>query len=569
MLYKKFLSLFLLSYILYFNCLEANICSNLLSYNNSKEILSKQEKSIRSRLQAEPEKIYLETRKAAIKIIKNEEDKNFKYLIFAPTLKLIVKDLKNRLNDNDVANHREAFQGLINKGEILIKEGVPYADSIRFTLEYTLALDGVFLERHPHLNGEFHRGNAEHALEKIISRAPDILLLPSFQSVGFSYFNASRVAPLHLIGLYPSGLREGEPVPFADGFDMKPSEFSWHDIGHIEYMANRDFSYLDITFKPIERVVQEWGLTKRRIEKFHKTFRGNNKNIYDAITLLLFEILHERGYQYSLSVLKTQLETEKWTEILHRKLDNGYYKRFTWLNFDMFAELNIARKLLLKFLLKLRLEDQRNHAKAMHASSLDVRITHAPSIQLKKSKLSQFIINKRGIFIKLKNEDEVKVDFAILAQINPIENSPLDVAQKKLLSMARNAIVKETVLNMKCESVKIAKVIINSDFSITIELQDGRLVEINEVTFKDKGPSQNLILEREFFEIEQLMTLMAENKEAHYTVEPKEKVYFGRILEFGDKEIRIQSSNGVLELLSSEVLIDPMQKVDFDLLYSD
>lgn len=536
-----------------------------------KEDLEKREKEIIKTMQNDPAKLFTEIRKQAKKDFK---DGQFDYPIFEPTLRLIIDDMNTRVKEPLKEEDKKMLQQLIQKGEQLLQAGVPYKDSMRFTFKYTTAMDTIFLRLHPELGGTFHRTNAEHVLEKALARGPDVLLLPSFQSVGFTFFNASRAAPLHVIGLHPSGLREGEEVPFADGYDMMPSEFAWHDVGHIEYMADKDFEYIDTTFKPIERVVQEWDFTRKRVRAFHNTQKPN-KNLFDATTLLLFEILHERGFQYSLSVLKAQLDTPKWTEILQRKLQNGYYKRFHWVNMNLFPELENARKNLLEFIVKARAQDQKNHIAALFANDLAVRITHFPNIEYGKGMFGGIEIDDKETRLKsLLPDGKVQYPFVehlVLAQINPTQATPFSHEAMKDIN---------AVLHMKRAGQKVAvgqkaspinKILVRPDKSIVVVLEDKSTVPLSSISipssYKTLAPT---VLDRHFFEMNQTLGALERNTPLHYTLHKPTKVYLGTVQvenKDGRDYLNITTNDETKQIPLEEALIDPMQKSDFDNMY--
>lgn len=306
--------------------------------------------------------LFLETRHQ-MKTAKRS-DGDFPYPVFEPVLRRLILNLVIKFKA-ELTQEKSLLRRLMDEGLYLLVDHLPYKKTMRFVTRLLQEVDTLFLLKHPSLTSAFHKQNAEHVLEKLLHCAPDVLLFPSFQEVDVDYFLLTRPAPFHIVGITFSGFDPDDALPFADGFAMKPSEFYWDDIGHIEFMHNKDHAYIKQSFKPLERIISEWDFTRRRIFSYLTSIRSQ-VNLLDATKLILFELLHERGFQYSLVVLKAELDTPKWTEILNRKFINNYYRNSPEINPALFGELETARLQLLRFAEITRCQDQRKYIEAMH-----------------------------------------------------------------------------------------------------------------------------------------------------------------------------------------------------------
>lgn len=526
------------------------------------EALAQEEREFLTTHVQNPAAHFLKLRRLAL--ASKREDGDFSFEPHSVILKRALIDLRLRQMDGLSPEHQEKIARTMDHAKELLSEGSPYKAVHRFIFyEYLAVCDQLFLQQHPHLTGRFHFENAEHVLEKMLARGPDRLMFFSFQDVDPEYFATTRGAPLDMIGLHTQGSRPGEPIPYADGFPMMPSEFSWHDVGHIEFMAMRDFAYLDFTFKPIERVVQEWDLSRRRIGEFWKSFAAD-VNLYDAMALILFEILHERGYQYSFSVLKSQLDTPKWTEILIRKRDNNYFSNWPNFNFDVFDRLDEARRELLRFLNETRIKDQLLHIQAHQGFELEMRVVHTPRVGYAQANLVRLrIIEPHQIEVDLIDPQGQPYvsdnDHMILAQVNPVRVSPFtDAVVAKIEALFATGGVGPSAGRW----IEVS----NSGELFVSSSQERTPLDQIDIS---PGTHPNLLEKRRILQMRQVLGSFERNTPLSFTIEKTERTLIGvledRGLIRGERAISVRTHDGRVEILPlSEIRVDPLQKADFD-----
>jgi hypothetical protein len=319
-------------------------------------------------------------------------------------------------------------------------------------------------------------------------------------------------------------------------------------------MENADYNYLISTFKPLERVVQEWTLTEHRIFDYLCSIK-THLNLLDATKLILFEVLHERGFQYSLAVLKAQLDTPKWTEILLRKHKNNYYRNTPDMNVALFDELDNARHQLLAFVANARCSDQKNHIKALYGHALSVRITHFPKVEYGQGKLKEIVFSKYGAGLILKdqrgNDSEIKVSDLILAQVNPIKVTPFDAMTRRRIGSV-------------FDKYPDAKVIVTLDLTLIVEFSNGKRADL-EAHCSDVDAIDLSSSNRQYFELEQVLGSHERGETISYTQQKPTKVYIGTTHYHADSNtiaIKNDDSQTLIKLCLSEVLIDPLQKED-------
>lgn len=513
-------------------------------------VLEQKEKSLIASIQKHP----IDAFRAMRKLPRNH-DGDLLYAPFEPVFKRLILHMRPHVKDSCF---QEALQ--------LLNAGIPYKQTIRFVFKCLESVDTLFLKHHPHLTSSFHRDNAYRALEPLLKKSgggrhgPDLLLFPTFQEVNIPFFLKTRSVPIHIVGLNLNGLKPNEIPPFADGFPMSPAEFAWHDIGHIEFMADHDFKYLDQSFKPIERVTEEWDLTRRRLMRFLDS-QKSDPNLYSAIELILFEILHERGYQYSLSVLRAQLDIPKWVEILERKKENNYFEHFNEINYSLFRELENARLALLNFIEQTRVKDQRNLLIALHADELSVRITHYPPVTYGRGMCEGIVLDGSSeAYVYLRDSSDhitsVKASGLILAQISPTKETPFD-------PITCNQI--ETVLHLKALGRhQIQHIYITPFKEIYVQLTNGNRQPL--ANFISNVPSFQKYYRRQYFELEQVLGSAERNTPISYTTQNPAKVYLSPIkYDLNSPNIVVIDDPIEHTLPISQILIDPLQKDDFEL----
>ena len=478
-------------------------------------------------------------------------DGDFFYPIFEPVLKRLILNLVIKFKA-ELAKAKSPLRRLMDEGLYLLADKIPYKKTMIFVAKLLQEIDALFLIKHPSLTSSFHKQNAEHVLEKLLSCAPDVLLFPSFQEVDIDYFLRTRPTPFHIVGITFSGIEPGEALPFADGFAMKPSEFYWHDIGHIEFMQNRDQAFIEQSFKPLERIISEWNFTRRRITSY-LTSISSQTNLLDATKLILFELLHERGFQYSLVVLKAELDTPKWTEILNRKFTNNYYRNSPEINLALFGELETARVQLLHFAELTRCQDQRKYIEAMHGAHLALRITNFPRVNYGQGFLHQVVFHASKTCVVLVKDDKYTtcdVSELILAQINPTTKSPFDLETRRHIM--------QLLTNNEVHSITL-----DAWKNISVLLKSGRTIALDDYIPQSSNndiSSQN----RHFFELEQVLGSLERGEIISYTQQEATKVYIGTIHHLlDDRYVTIRNKNQTMDLELARVLVDPLQKEDF------
>lgn len=521
------------------------------------------DKATLKRMSDDPVGLYFELRTKALGEMKQTGKNDFSFAPFRPILERITLDLTSRKSRKFGDKYSAEMDLVIKKANQLLKNGDPlYKESIRLImLDYLPLLDKILSERHPELyKNEYHQSHSKVLLEKFLARSPDLLLHFSFEGTPNDFFLKTRAVPFQLIGINLKGLDDRTKTPFADNFAMKNSEFSWHDFGHVNFMSFRDLDYIAFSGKPIERIIAEWDVTRRRMEEVYVDANKHDKDLSDAMQMLLMELMHERGYQYSLTVLKTEFDTNKWVDVILRKRQFNFFSHFPH-NEKLFDRLTEARVELLKAVEKFREEDQIQWYKVLRADQVPSLIIHTPSLRYASGKLEQIEIKSvseidvqgRSQDGKIHNTDILEV---ISAQVNPTKESPFN---PQVISKI------ETLLWMKeSQDTDISSIIVRSDKSIFVKYKNGSIKPLSEVRVQrilKKIPQ--LTVNTGIFPMEQVLGAFERGEGMSYTLRDPVRKYVGTVNLIKNKEnynVIIKTTDGnSIQLPLIEVRIDPLR----------
>ncbi|MFN8847942.1 MAG: hypothetical protein ACK5V3_10190 [Bdellovibrionales bacterium] len=490
----------------------------------------------------------------ASKVRLTKKRDNFPFAPHQFIIQRIVKDLELRVNRKFGYKHREALlrsrknaQALLNEGP----QGVPlYKKTVRYVMyDYLPTLDLILLERHPELKGKsFHKDNAEHILEKILSQAPDMFVHFSFAWVDDGYFVDTRPRPMNLIGITNKGLDDVSDAPYGDKYHMLISEFAWHDWGHAEFTSMRDLLYIQSSGKDLNRIVMEWEHTRLRMKSVVDQVAARDPVLAESMVTILFELLRERGFQFSLSVLKQELETVKWTRVLKIKLDAKFYDYYGT-NKEKFERLEEARVLLVKAVERFKEEDQISWAASTRAHFVPAKLTWTPALTFAAEKLKFLEIKKSGSVIFHSENNFTPIRELISAQVSPTRNSPL----------SKDIILKiEKVLNLP----EVVSVNLKGDKTLWVAYADETSVNLQNIQIP-KGTRRARKLENaEIFEMNQVLGTEERGELAQFTVRPPTQTYVGTVKL--DKNFITGFHTATIKTLDGETVTVPLVELRID-----
>jgi GNAT superfamily N-acetyltransferase len=106
-------------------------------------------------------------------------------------------------------------------------------------------------------------------------------------------------------------------------------EITYHDIGHSHIMRRQDlYLFSTINKSPLE-LVEEWNRNKNWYVKEYTKLYDKNYCLYKTIIVYLFDIVHDRGYQFYFPILQQQFKAAKNFENLKSKIIRGDFSEIT------------------------------------------------------------------------------------------------------------------------------------------------------------------------------------------------------------------------------------------------
>ncbi|MCB0355508.1 MAG: hypothetical protein KDD40_00785 [Bdellovibrionales bacterium] len=487
-------------------------------FHNEYQELIDQDRGFCEGLQAHPDKVYLE--------LKNEftGEVDFEFSPHRSILERIVIDLDQRMRRKFGDKHREALLKAKKSAEELLNAGKNplYKKTIRYILlEYLPTLDLILFERHPELkDNKFHQINAGHLLEKILAKAPNMFLYFSFNWLGDDFFVDTRPALMNLIGINLTGLDDESQPPYADKYAMSLTEFAFHDLGHAEFTTMRDLQYLENDKKDIRRVVGEWEATHKKIKQVVEQIRAKDPELADSMYLLLFELLRERGFQFSLTVLKQELETEKWVYVLKKKFAQKFYDYYG-INSALFDRLEEARNLLVQAVERYKEEAQIVWINAANATEINANIKYTPTLTFTSGRSKEIRVFKNQptqVLVNTENGQTLLTEIRefVSAQVKPTYDHPF---LPELVDKLEKILAREDTHFVVVDSTK----------QIWVEFKDGRRKKLEEIRVYNYLHKSRRIEEIEIFEIRQILGSEERNENQMFTLRQPTQTMIGTL----------------------------------------
>lgn len=448
---------------------------------------------------------------------------SFSFIEATPDLLLMVAHLNQLLNapGSDlsapgVGSMRPQFEGLQAEAFELARTGVPYHSYIRFYFRYIKAFDRLRRTLHPELEktGHYHENNAAEEVEPLLAMVPDVFLFPSSRLKPPSYFVKRRPFPLYIIDY------SLEDLKFLDGYDLSPKERAYHDVGHAAFMARHDVWLIQEEGRPADKSVQEWARSAAAIEAKLNQLRSVDKDLARACNALLFEILHERGYQYFLPFLLQQLETDKWEKVVLGKLKNGYFERPV-LTESQALRLSEARQWLLELTKKLNVDDFNEKLELYSAGTQPVRIRTWYPIQTFRGTPIRFDVQQAERVMVSFQTDSGLVDTRIyeiaLAQVSVAETRVFDAEKQALLE--RLLYSKNQGLKVGGKTILALRLDPEGNPIVTLESGEGGGREVRGSSLEAHlGEGREELSAFVAFKIEQVLYLWNKRQETNFTV---------------------------------------------------
>jgi len=263
--------------------------------DNKEEEPKKIHDDLIKKLQTDPLTLYEEFSKRI-----NEHGIHAEFPEFAP----VVHYLKKKVHSNDINNlcsqdkHIRLLREQLDlelASVSISKSWYPYDSTIRAIYLAIKFFDFVERITKDLSNMEYyHSYRYLYYLDRLIDQAPTIFIFPTYKKLGATDMLKMFGSPIYIVGV-------NTKCEYVDEFVQTPSEFFIHDINHIRrFSENNESRYVDAADKGIARMdyyKTQRGFMSELIEMItiNKTMNPEEKNIRQALKMILFEILHEEA----------------------------------------------------------------------------------------------------------------------------------------------------------------------------------------------------------------------------------------------------------------------------------
>ncbi len=290
-----------------------------------------------------------------------------------PTMEFIATDLTSM--EASSPNMRLRISQALAKSQDVISNGVPYRNALEVTADFIEIIDSITRSMHPELVSNFVPKVREE-FAHLLRLAPAVIVFPSFSPLSAGFFLRTRGTPLFALGLVKSPF-------YADGNLLSPAEYFYHDVDHIRFMIREDLIFLGVNVPDAYRMMDPdtpsstfnaltgkhniildyvhngdfknllYGPVEKRTGLAAKLLNGidaikdQNPTLAKSAELLLFEIMHEKGYPWELTVLSKQLRDQVHIQKLKYKVDSNFFGPSWPISQETVANLPEAAKWLL------------------------------------------------------------------------------------------------------------------------------------------------------------------------------------------------------------------------------
>lgn len=277
----------------------------------------------------------------------------------------IISDINSRLASDalqgeEFENHKQALQKLREDGVILLGQ-IPHflvdspkqsnlnfinaSDVYFFVMNYVDAMYDLLKSQDEDIKGTYYTDFAKDFLRHVTVPGNNSQLYFTFENLDEQYFIDIRplcMYPVYLMTLPEfTGRKPLIPTQDIQGYvESKLQNFrevTFHDIGHAYVMNRQDKWLFETCHASPQELVTEWLRNKDWYMNAYRELAETNYPLSQAVKLYLFEMVHDRGYQFYLPILKQQFNAAKNFENFKSRILRG--------EFDISFDRNIVQSL--------------------------------------------------------------------------------------------------------------------------------------------------------------------------------------------------------------------------------
>lgn len=265
----------------------------------------------------------------------------------------IIADINNRLTSEhfkakNLENYKQSLQKIREDGINLLCQSVSFSTALckynrfnfinssnvyLFVFNYIETMYELLKSQDSDIQGTYYTDFAKDFVKNLCVPGNNTQLFFTFKDLDDQYFIDVRplcLYPVHLMSLADfSSEKPLIPTKNAKGYvESKLVDFrevTFHDIGHAHVMSRQDKWLFETCSRSPLELVTEWIRNKDWYINECNQLSETNYSLYKAIKLYLFDITHDRGYQFYLPILKQQFKAIKNLENLKSRIMRGEF----------------------------------------------------------------------------------------------------------------------------------------------------------------------------------------------------------------------------------------------------
>ena len=291
------------------------------------------------RIQEKPNEIY-------VNFYQNQF--NFNYNI-EPLLKLVA-DTNFRLCDSSLmhapkfALDKQALEQVREKGiNMLCNSRIDPQKLYSFVFEYVETMFNLLKKYDPTLKETYHTNFTKDFINGLCKTGNNSALFFTFENVDQQYLIDIRPTCLYLVQLIDlpnfsfnkNTVNEIGCQPLISSKYLKKSiegnllhfcEVIYHDPGHAYVMNRQDAWLFKTCLKTSPELVTEWIHNKNLYVESYNKLHDSDYPLYKTVKTCLFDLVHDRGYQFYLPILRQQLRAQKNRDNIKTKIIRGDFE---------------------------------------------------------------------------------------------------------------------------------------------------------------------------------------------------------------------------------------------------
>lgn len=257
----------------------------------------------------------------------------------------IITDIDMRLKPSGILstgsfeNYRQIFSKIKEDGINLLDSQFNKYGTINpqnlysFVINYVETMYDLLTSHDDNIKGTYYTDFAKDFIGNLYRTGNNTCMFFTFKNLNEQFFINTRplcfypVQLLNLPDFSPVGSHPLIPTENIKGKVESRSldfrEVTFHDIGHAHVMNRQDKWLFETLNRNATVLVSEWNRNKNWYVDEYNKLQNSNAALYKAIKLYLFDIVHDRGYQFYLPILRQQLRAKKNLENIKTKIMRG------------------------------------------------------------------------------------------------------------------------------------------------------------------------------------------------------------------------------------------------------